>query len=237
VNFPPWFTGHALLFDTETTDPNPLDARMVSASLVEIRPEGIGQRMEVLINPGVKIPAEAIAIHHITNERVQAEGIPIASAIRQLEFALRDGWGRGWPVVAFNVNYDATVVCCELERQGLGRPTLGPFLDPFVIDRGCDPYRKGSRKLADAAAFYGVKQEGAHSSAGDALAAGRIVWKQAQLAMKPGKYDALKRLTLEGMQVWQKQAHHARQTNYEQYLATKGKPEVIDKAWPVREQF
>ena len=48
-------------------------------------------------------------------------------------------------------------------------------LDPRVLDRHLDRYRKGRRTLTDLCAHYGVTLEGAHDAAADALAALEVV--------------------------------------------------------------
>lgn len=237
-----WFTGDALLLDLETTGPEPFDARMVTATCVEICPTGVVQATEFLINPGVEIPAEATAIHGVTNERVKADGRPMDEALADVLTIMEDAWRRGLPLIAFNANYDLTCIDCELTRQGGAKLMVGNVLDPFVIDRACDPYRKGKRNLATTCAKYQVKQEGAHSSTGDALAAGRLIWRIATLAVGPKRnpFSKLAKYNLDQMQRWQKDAHYARQVDYERYsrehkrVGKDGLPEVVEKDWPIR---
>ena len=49
-----------------------------------------------------------------------------------------------------------------------------PVIDPLVIDKAVDRYRKGKRTLEAAAAFYGVPLDDAHDAGADAIAAGRV---------------------------------------------------------------
>ena len=44
-------------------------------------------------------------------------------------------------------------------------------IDPFVIDKHIDPYRKGKRTLTAVCEHHGVKQTDAHDATGDDLAA------------------------------------------------------------------
>lgn len=250
----PWFNGNAFLLDLETTAPEPFDARIVTATCVEICPKGVVQVVEFLIDPGVDIPAEATAIHGVTNEMVKANGRPMDVALSAILTLMEDAWRRQLPLVAMNANYDLTCIDCELQRQGGSKLSVGPVLDPFVIDRGCDPYRKGKRTLGATCAHYQVKQEGAHSSTGDALAAGRLVWRLASMVMNPAllaaampgnrraqlAFQKLGKLSLDQMQGWQRQAHYDRQVNYEEYSRKAGRkgrdglPEVVEKDWPIR---
>lgn len=226
-----WWSGRALAFDLETTSAEPREARIVSAHISEIGPAGAEVLGNWLVNPGVPIPADATAIHGITDE-IAATGYTTAEVMPQIVETLGKGWARGLPVIIMVANYDLTVVECELTRlrQVESMLMIGPVLDPFVIDRGIDPYRAGKRNLAALAKHYRVKQEAAHSAAGDALCAARIVWRMA--SMPPSK--RLPDLSLAQMQLWQRKSHFDRQTNYEEYCLAEGKPEKVDKEWPVR---
>ncbi len=231
---PPWFPKLALGFDTETTAPDPTEARLVTATTVEVGVKGLGTTREWLVDPGVDIPAEAAAIHGVTTEMVRGLAPHSRSAIFQILETLHDAWSRGLAVIAMNANYDMTVIDREADRHRINGFVVGPILDPFVIDRGVDPFRKGKRTLSALAAHYGVRQDGAHSSTGDALCAARIVWAMGKRCGTDAKFKQVRDLTLEQMQAWQAKAHAERQANYQEYLAKQGKPQVIDGSWPLR---
>lgn len=225
-----WLTGNLLTFDTETTAPNPLEARIVQASVIEVGREGVARRETWLVNPGVPIPPEATAIHGITDV-MAAGGLEPVMVVPQITELLREGWERGCAVVAMNASYDLTVLREECRRIDHDGCELGPVLDPLVIDRGCFPFRAGKRTLTALAAFYGVRLDGAHSSDGDALAAARVVWAQAK------RCTAIRDLTLAEMQRWQADAHRAWATNFQEYLRRSGKPDaVIETEWPIRKE-
>src|SRR5699024_4019489 len=60
----PWHTGSMVGFDLETTGKNPHEARIVTASIVLLDPQGRTRaHAEWLLDPGVEIPAEAAAVH------------------------------------------------------------------------------------------------------------------------------------------------------------------------------
>ncbi len=44
-------------------------------------------------------------------------------------------------------------------------------IDPLVLDKALDRYRRGSRKLADVCAHYGITLDNAHDASADTLAA------------------------------------------------------------------
>lgn len=49
------------------------------------------------------------------------------------------------------------------------------MIDPFVLDKKMDTYRRGKRTLPALADLYGVPLENAHSPAADAVAAALLV--------------------------------------------------------------
>src|SRR5690625_7626666 len=58
----PWHTGSMVGFDLETTGKNPHEARIVTASMVLLDPQGRTRaHAEWLLDPGVEMPAGAAA--------------------------------------------------------------------------------------------------------------------------------------------------------------------------------
>jgi DNA polymerase III subunit epsilon len=58
--------------DLETTGTNPAFHEIVEAGIIRFSREGMRDVYESLVNPGMKIPLETIAIHGITDEMVQS---------------------------------------------------------------------------------------------------------------------------------------------------------------------
>lgn len=177
-----WFDGSRwCAFDTETTAPDPAGARLVTACVAFI---GGGRAKKVVswvVDAGVDVPTEAAEIHGYTTERVRAEGKPIADVLPEIVDLLATAVADGLPLVAYNAVYDNTVLNCETARLG-----LPPFadvldsavvLDPFVVDKHTDRYRKGKRTLTAACEHFGVRLDGAHDAEADALAAARVMWR------------------------------------------------------------
>jgi DNA polymerase-3 subunit epsilon len=135
-----------------------------------------------MLNPGVPIPDEAAAIHGVTTEIAQAGGADPEEGLA-LILAKLEARPPGTPVVVFNARYDLTVLDREARRYGLTPlQDRGPLLvvDPLVIDKWLDRYRKGSRKLEAICAHYGAKLDDAHDAAFDAVAAARLAWALAE---------------------------------------------------------
>lgn len=165
-------------WDTETTSTNPAEARIVTAAIVG-RGGGAPERVQKwLINPGVPIPPETTAIHGIDDTKAKTEGQDPADALEVIASTLAVCLSYGMPVVAYNTAYDWTVLHNELVRHGmrtmderLGGSPPYTLIDPLVLDKQADKYRKGSRKLKVVAAHYGVELEDWHTAEADAIAA------------------------------------------------------------------
>jgi DNA polymerase-3 subunit epsilon len=176
----PWWEGELVVFDTETTGKEYETARIVTSCIAWLNGDGsVKDAWEVLLNPGVEIEPEATAVHGITNE-MAADGTDPKYALPGIANTLYLALTQGIPVVAFNARFDFTVLdrdCRRHEVPTLDTLTAGlirPVLDPYVLDKSVDQYRKGSRKLGDMCAFYGVELKDWHSARADAVAAGRL---------------------------------------------------------------
>lgn len=169
-----WHTLDLAGYDCETSSNNPREAFLVSAALVD----STGIARTWLVDPGEKeIPAEAIAVHGITTERARAEGMPAADALAEIADALAALLASDTGLAIFNAPYDLGVLDSELQRHGMksltersGAPPR-PIVDPLVIDRGVDPFRRGPRNLGAMCEFYGVELRDAHTAIADAAAA------------------------------------------------------------------
>lgn len=178
-----WWKGRIVGVDLETTAPQPEEARIVTAAIAMCGGGEETRTMTWLVNPGIEIPDEAAAIHGITTERAREEGDEPAPAIAEILLALSDMTPEGAPLAIFNARYDLTVLDREARRHGLkplgtGRPQL--VVDPFVIDKQLDRYRRGSRKLDAMCEHYRASLDGAHDAAFDALAAARLAYRIGQ---------------------------------------------------------
>lgn len=181
-------------FDTETTGVNALEDRIVTVALVDVHPTQRPSIRRYVVDPGIDIPDEAAAVHGYTRDRAIAEAThTVDQMLFEVTGLLALALHHGIPVVAMNAAYDLTILEAENLRhhiEGLlarrGHGGIQPIIDPFVLDKYADRYRKGGRKLVDLCATYGVRHTGAHDSAGDALAACRL-WPRI-LAKHPSKF-------------------------------------------------
>lgn len=232
-----WMNGPLCGFDLETTSPDPATARIVTATIIHIRPGNAPVATSWLADPGVDIPAEATAVHHITTERARTHGRDAAEVTVEIGDAVAIAWQNHAPVVIFNAPYDLGVLHHELARhcddKGISLLTvgraIGPVIDPLTLDRGCDRWRKGSRKLVDTCTHYGVPLtvSDAHTSEGDALAACRLAWKIGK------RYPHIGAMTLHELMKYQAGVHREWATSFGKYLVEQGKPDDVSRNWPM----
>ena len=219
------------VFDTETTGIASDTTRIVTAHVSLLDREGkSSEARDWLINPGIEIPAVATSVHGITTELAVANGQDAATAIADIMSVLEAHLDSGIAVVAYNASYDFTILDREAKRYGLSPLAhVRPIIDPLVIDKQVDRYRKGKRRLEDAAMHYGVALDNAHEAAADAIAAGRIAQSLARVHADKLSMSAL---DLHDAQVtWA--AEQA--ASFAEYLKSQGKtPYRDDGVWPVR---
>lgn len=160
-------------FDLETTGVDVTQDRAVTAVIVKSDLEaGTEQEHSWLINPERPSNPKAAEVHGISEEKIKAEGQDIAQSTREIVEVLADAWAEGYTVVAYNANFDISMLIQQALDYGVELPEIGPILDPLIIDRGVDKYRRGPRKLLNVAAHYGVEfsDNDAHDAGNDARA-------------------------------------------------------------------
>jgi DNA polymerase III subunit epsilon len=230
-----WVDGAVLGFDTETTGVDVENDRIVTAAVVH-RAGSTTSVTSWLLDPGVEIPEGAAAIHGITTEHARRHGRAPGPALDQMAGILADALLRGEPVVAFNASFDLSLLDAELRRHGLptlperiGRPTR-VVLDPLVLDRAFDRYRKGKRKLGDLCTHYEVQAEAAlHSADVDVLATLDVLRALAQ------RFPELAETSLDVLHDHQVGAHRRWAESFNDWRRTQGLTGPgAELTWPVR---
>lgn len=226
-----------ICLDTETDSTDVFNGHIVTAFLGGMNASGFfDQTRDWLIDFGGEIPAEAIAVHGITNERMRAEGRKdVARAIAEIADIIRQECVRGdIPLVAYNASFDCSLLQTELIRYGL--PTLDfdamTIVDPLIIDKAIDKYRRGSRRLVDTAAHYGIPVEAnAHDASADSLMAGRVALRLLEHPTVRRTRDlqsAQRRWKAEQSRSLQAYFRSAKNKNGADPTA------VVDPSWPIR---
>lgn len=233
-----WMDDPWLGFDTETTGVDVDHDRLVTAALVLRRGgatvDGPDLERTWLTDPGVPIPEAATRVHGITTARAREEGRPIIEVLDEVASTLVDHWRRGYPVIAFNAVYDMTLVDNELRRHDAGtfEERLGfhpaPVIDPLVLDRALDRYRKGKKTLAAMAPVYGVTlSEDAHTAEVD------VDMTLDVLAAMARRHPSIAGMSAEELHAYQVVEHHKWAESFEQWLRSKGRDAHISRAWPI----
>ncbi|GLF96351.1 exonuclease domain-containing protein [Streptomyces yaizuensis] len=230
-----WFDGPLAAFDTETTGVDVEQDRIVSAAIVV--QESAGGRPRItrwLVNPGIPVPGEATDVHGLTDDHLQRNGRWPAPVMDEVGKALAVQCAAGRPLVVMNAPFDLTVLDRELRRH---RATpLARYLehvpltvlDPRVLDKHLDRYRKGRRKLRDLCSQYEVVLDGAHDPAADALAALEVTRAVAR------RFAArMERLTPVELHTLQAEWHASQTRGLQAWFARAGTTQTVDPAWPL----
>ena len=208
--------------------------RVVTACIVEVGGNTPPLTANWLINPNVDIPEAATAVHGVTTEKAKTEGQDAAEGIAELVAGLTQVVLAGTPLVIMNAPYDLTLLDREARRYGVQPLTdvVGDELrvvDPRVIDKHLDMYRRGKRTLTDLCRHYGVKLDGAHSADADAIAACRVAWRLGNV------FPQLAELSLDDLHKTQAGWHTEWAADFQAHLRGKGQQDaVIDGSWPLR---
>lgn len=226
---PEWAT-HLACFDLETTGIDTRTSRIVSACVAVIDEEGdTVWRKDWLADPGVPIPEQAAAVHGITTEKAQAEGREASLVVSEIVSTLRELFTAGKPVVVYNAPYDLSLLYHEARRHGIDPiDQPGPVIDPLVIDKELDRYRKGKRTLSVAAGHYHVQLDNAHDAAADALAAAKVA--QALARTYPDELSKAPQDIHADQVLWAKRQDES----YQDWLRSQGRQSFGgSRSWPI----
>lgn len=159
-----------IFFDLETTGTNILTDRIVEISLIKVMPDGSEIERTRRINPERSIPAEATAVHHISDADV-ADAPRFAQIAHSLSKLFE-----GCDIAGYNSNrFDIPMLDQEFHRAGVDFSLNGVRL----IDVQTIFHKKEQRTLVAAYRFYcGKDLEGAHSANADTRATYEVLKAQ-----------------------------------------------------------
>lgn len=163
VRLPLNLTRPLACIDIEATGPNPDEDRAIEVAVVMLRPDGTRATLRWLINPMRPIPAEATAVHRITDAAV-ADAPPFEAVAGEIADALT-----GVDVTGYSVRgFDLPLLRAEFRRLGAPLPLDGARVsDSFVIFKERERYTLGSAVRR----YCGRELVNAHSALADAEAA------------------------------------------------------------------
>lgn len=159
--------------DLETTGTHPHSDRIVELSVFRIQSDGGEDYRGHRVNPEVPIPAEATAVHGITDEDVAEEPTFRHYARGVGEFL------DGCDISGFNaITFDVPFLEAEFKRAGIDFSLEGrQLVDSMVIYHQKEPQEPGKpRNLAAAYAKYcGKELKDAHGAEKDARASAEVL--------------------------------------------------------------
>ena len=159
-----------VFFDLETTGVDTSKDRIVEISMIKVMPDGSKDVKTRRVNPEMPIPAEATAVHGITDEDVKTE-----PTFRQLAKSLAQ-FIQGCDFGGFNSNrFDLPLLVEEFLRVGVDVDLKRrKFVDVQNIF-----HKKEQRTLVAAYKFYCDKDlTDAHSAAADTMATYEVLCAQ-----------------------------------------------------------
>lgn len=159
-----------IFFDLETTGTNILRDRIVEISYIKVMPSGNETERTLRINPGMPIPAEATAIHHITDDDVK-NAPPFKQVAQELANVFL-----GCDIAGFNSNrFDVPMLMEEFLRAGVNIDlSRRKFVDVQTIF-----HKMEQRTLIAAYKFYcGKDLTEAHSTNADTRATYEVLKAQ-----------------------------------------------------------
>jgi DNA polymerase-3 subunit epsilon len=185
------FDGRLLVFDTETTGLDVARDRIVELGACHFERRAYVEHRKTLLDPGVPIPADASAVHRITDARVA--GKPRFADIAERFVAHLDGRAHGGApptLVGYNaLAFDVPLVNAELARAGLTyRIDPEAVVDAMIFVRW-HLRELRSRALEPVCERFGVKLERAHSAAADARATGELLFRLIEAGLVPDELD------------------------------------------------
>ena len=145
-DFPVTLRRPLVVFDIESTGTSPRADRIIELAAIRLNPDGSRDEREWLLNPQMKIPVEAIAIHGITDAEV--EDCPTFAEVASEIFMFFDGCD----LAGFSAGYfDAQILTEEFLRCEIRNfhPEGRALLDAQKIYHKREP-----RDLTAALKFY-----------------------------------------------------------------------------------
>lgn len=159
-----------IFFDLETTGTSVTHDRIVEISMIKVMPNGEERSRTLRINPEMPIPAEATAVHHITDADV-ADKPTFKAIAKDLAASFT-----GCDIAGFNSNrFDIPMLAEEFGRAGISFD----FTRPRFVDVQTIFHKKEQRTLVAAYKFYcGKDLEEAHSANADTRATYEVLLAQ-----------------------------------------------------------
>jgi DNA polymerase-3 subunit epsilon len=161
----------ALALDTETTGLDPVRDRIISLGAVALQGAVLRRDpvLDLLVNPGRRIPAASTAVHGIS-DRMVLGAPPFAEIAPQVMAALK-----GIALIGHHTVFDLAVLRRATTAIGIDWQDP-PWLDTALLYSALHPEARDF-ELDAVARHAGVAIQNRHSALGDALAAAEVYLK------------------------------------------------------------
>lgn len=159
-----WTAVPIIVFDLETTGFGRND-RIVEFGAVRMEGNRVIDHVHHLVNPGMLIPPETTAVHHITNEMV--EQAPRWKAVARECF---DFLFQGLPIVSHNMSFDARMLAQQVDPRHWPRDIYTLCTLTEARQRG----HKGKAKLTELAEHYNLEYGTEHAALSDSIVTGML---------------------------------------------------------------
>lgn len=160
-----------IAFDVETTGLNPVQDRIIEIGAVIFCDGKPTKSFSTLINPGIKIPASASAVNHITNDMIFSAPDEVTAYKQFIEF-LGGALTGDIMMCAHNARFDFNFLTNTLSR--LGYDGDFKYIDTLSLARkrisGVENYKQSTLE-----AYFGLNNTEAHRAYSDAENCGQIL--------------------------------------------------------------
>ena len=160
-------TEFIVCFDTETTGLDVQHDWIIQLSFVKFRSVDFAEvdhrDWYILPSGAYSIAPSAEAVHHISREKLEADGVSLRSVYSEMM-----AFVEGCDMLSYNGNgFDTRILYYNLQREGLSFDfDSHTFYDSYIIETA-----RTSRRLGDVyRRYYGHDFEGAHNSLADVRA-------------------------------------------------------------------
>jgi DNA polymerase-3 subunit epsilon len=181
-------------FDLETTGINLAKDRIVEISVIRLNPDNTQDVLTHRINPGIKIPPEATAIHGISDDDVKDK--PSFKEVAGDFYKLM----QGCDIAGYNIiRFDIPLLVEEMLRAGISD---FPAADTNFVDAMAIFYNYEKRDLEAAMQFYCNKGlEGAHSAESDTISTVEVFQAQFERYNLPADMKELHKICTSGKEI------------------------------------
>ena len=171
--------GRLTVFDVESTGTSTSTDEIVQLAAVTLNRDGqVTARFNRLVKPSGPV-GESEKIHHISDERLKAEGEP-----REKVFADFLAFTRNHILAGHNVSYDIHILMSQIRRLGMDPVETPAWVDTLEIFRRYYPELK-NHKLEYLGEVFKVHHKSSHNAYDDILATAEILMYAVNHHLRP----------------------------------------------------